>query len=579
VAESIDKRPDEFLTDSDASTKSFRAKILKNQLTFDPDDYEIDDRFQPSRSTDPLAAHTTIEMVKALEANEHVGIDAEILGIKDGRLEKRRITEKKEFLKTFKDSDKKLREADSFSLDDTFDGGVTGLVGQDFIPLLGGPFHKQLYIYDYLRMQALAFHAYHHDPIARRAVHIIRDFTLGRGFQVVCESEENQAAWDAFAKVNNIYQMFEWGSVELSLYGEIMLWWLPNNETKIVYNLMPGQEPGRGFLPRVRLLDPSMVWEIVTYPEDITRVLYYQILSPTQYQIYTGQADGQSVPSMKFIYKQVPDNEIMHFKVNSVSNEKRGRSDLYPVFGWLKRLRDSVNYSIVGLQKAAAWSIDTTIEGSQTDLDDYAQSQSDLGTIAPAGSEFIHTSKVKREYLSNTAASRGGNTAAFDWCLSMIASGLGIPVSYFGTHLSGGQTRASAIVATEPVAKLFEIRQEKFKYIIRCMAERLWKELGLEACDVDVIFPEVITQDRSAKLKDLATAESMQWISKQTAAEIAAKELELDDFNFEREQAKTAPEDVGSMSPLTLPGQNVRPDKNSSLTSDDRAQVKSNDGY
>lgn len=589
MVDSVDK----FVLEANDEVKSKRSAILKSPLQFDEKRYQYNDQFVPAKSTsNPLECHTTGELIECLRKNPKVEISAEILGfektlkesnIKPGtKLTKKKISGRDAFLKAVENSENAFKESDTFLMDDA--SSLTGLVGQDFIPLMGGPFHKQLYIHDYMRMQALAFHAYHHDPFARRAVQIIKDFTLGRGFEVVCKKKENQPVWDAFEKVNDLYQMMEFGCVELSLYGEIMAWWLPNRMTKIAYQLRPGQEPNKGYLPRVRLIDPSMVWEIVTYPEDITRVLYYQIVSPTQYQMYTGSDKGQSVPSTKFIFKQVPAEEIMHFKINTVSNEKRGRSDLYPIFGELKRLRDSLNYSVIALQKSAAWGIDTTVEGSDADLQAYAEEQERLGTIAPAGSEFVHTAKIKREYLSNSAAGKGGTSQTFDWILSTIAAGLGIPINYFGTHLSGGQTRASAIVATEPVAKLFEMRQEKFKRIIQQMSARLWEDMGMTPCEVDVIFPEIITQDRSAKLKDLSTAVTMGWISNQTAGEIAAKELEVAEYDFKKEQAlrSESPPETAASNPLTLPGlkpEDSEPDPNSSLTGDQRKTVKDSGGF
>ncbi|HCW08355.1 MAG TPA: hypothetical protein DGG95_13425, partial [Cytophagales bacterium] len=87
-------------------------------------------------------------------------------------------------------------------------------------------------------------------------------------------------------------------------------------------------------------------------------------------------------------------------------------------------------------------------------------------------------------------------------------------------------------------------------------------EFGIEA-EIEVTFPEVITQDRSAKLKDLATAEEMQWISHSRAAEIAAKELGISKYDWELEKSEIEqeqqekqimPEITPAGSPLTSPG-------------------------
>jgi hypothetical protein len=550
---------------------------ISNKQAANTSGYEIDDRFV----TSPGDPHTTPELVAYLESNPNAEIDARIIG-SNKREKSIGIVkmDRAKFIETWKKNQGvSLREAgvDYFGMDSApFAGDVVG--SPDFIPLLGGPFYKQQYYYDYIRGHQQSFYAYHHDPIANSVVQIVRDFTLGRDWKVTSDNKAALALWEAFCEVNDFDQLMESIAIELSVYGEEMIWWLPNNDTKIGYRLGQGQAVPKGLLPRIRLIDPSAIWEIVTYPEDITRVLWYQWVAPTQYQTYTGNDKGSVVPSTKFIYQQIPAEQVMHFKINTVSNEKRGRSDLYPVLGYLKRLRDSVNYSIIGLQKSTAWSIDTTIEGSQSDIDAYVQEQQSLGTIPTAGSEFVHTSKVTREYLANQNSQKGGGSSAFDWCLSMIAAGTGIPVQYFGTHLSGAQTRASALVATEPVAKKFEMRQQVYRKIIKKIAKRLFEQFNIQA-EIEVTFPEIVVQDRSAKLKDLVIAESQGWISNETAADVAAKELQIHDYVYEEEQEKV----VGDMpAPLTAPGGEEDPDPETEPTggvsADDRRKLSMTKG-
>lgn len=559
---------EKFLVDEpDQSLKVERCRVIETQA-FKTDGYEISDKFSENKSTDPLAIRTLPELIAHLEKTEASELDARVICVnKEGKREIRKLN-KTEFLEHYKkttiEMTDKFKEAiDSFQYDD---GSSGGKVGVDYIPLLGGPFNKQMYIYDYLKMHSTAFHAYHHDPLARNIVNVKRDFTLGRGWQVTSKNPLALALWNAFEEANSLYDIMHYIAAEIEIYGETMIWWLPNHATQIGYQLKPGQEVPQGLIPRIRLIDPSVIWEIVTYPEDITRVLYYQWIAPTQYQIYSGTDKGASVATSKFIYQQVPADQVDHWKVNCVSNEKRGRSGLFPILGYLKRLRDSVNYSIIAMQKAAAWGMDTTIDGSQGDIDAYMDSQRQLGTIAPAGSEFVHSTKVKREYVSNSATSKGGASQSFDWCVSMIAAGSGIPISYLNTHLSGGQTRASALVATEPVTKMFENRQLLYERMMKKMAKRLFKQFGLDA-EIEVTFPELVSQDRSAKLKDLALAQTQGWLSNKRAAEISAQELQITEYNYDKEKVDIEDQDVlptSKTSPLTSPGKVDTPTQSAS---------------
>lgn len=532
-------------------------------------------------------AHTVQDLLRYLESGE-AEIDAKVLHLTEDGLKYRHLDNAKSFLEAWKTGSKvsthTLRE--SFSFDgSSFGGDSSGFgVGQEPIPLLGGPFFKQLYYTDYIKMINLCFYAVNHDPLARAIVNITRDFTLGRGYEIECKNPIAMIAWKAFEKVNKIEFQMEQLAGELSTYGETMIWKLPDNQTHIYQRLSTDEKIKTGVIPRVRLIDPSNIWDIVTWPEDITNVLYYVWVAPTQWQTYSGLSK-EKVPTSKFIFQTIPAEEVLHYKVNSVSNEKRGRSDLFPVLGYLKRLRDSVNFQIISLQKQAAWSIDTTIEGSQEDIDAYVQEQSLLGTFAPPGSEFIHTAKIKREMLANSAGA-GGKSEAFEWCLSMIAAGTGIPVNYFGTHLSGGQTRASALVATEPSAKKFEMRQRVYKKVLNDLWDYCMESFGIKDAEANIILPEIVIHDRTAKLKDMVLAQSAGWISKETAAPIAAKELHIDSFNFdkEKEEIKADPPPT-NVAPLTSPGaagsgssQGTSP-RSQNVDGEERARVSGNLGF
>ena len=578
---------DNFLVDDESpATKLNRTAVLAKSA-FNSAEYEINDKFTPGSTDNAWSVKTVPELMAYLEANPTTEVDARLYGVAQ-KGDKREAGIKKFDAKGLVEAWKKnqdgktFRESGDAFLMDANNGGA--LLGQDFVPLLGGPFNKQLYYYDYLKMHGLAFQAFHHDPLARRAVSIMRDFTLGRGFSVKCDNEKAMALWDAFVEANDLPALFDQLAIELSIYGEVMLWELPNNQKYITYDLTKGQPDPKVLLPRFRLIDPSVIWEIVTYPEDITRVLYYQWVAPTQYQIYT----AGTVPSTKFIFQQIPAEQVMHFKVNCVSNEKRGRSDLFPVLGYFKRLRDSINYQIAALQRASAWSIDTTIQGSQADIDSYVSDVANAG-IAPAGSEFVHTDKIKRDYLGNEGGRGGANSPSFEWTLSMIAAGLGIPVSYFGTTVGGHSTRASALVATEPVAKLFEMRQQQLERILHKLWVRVIHRV-YPGAKCEITFPEIIIQDRSQKLKDLALAETQGWVSKETAANIAGRELQITSYDYEKERAKILDQnetegfanDMGLSfaQPLSAPPQAETPeDSSSAVTSNERKQLDDNDGY
>lgn len=515
---------------------------MAEQLTthvFKPNDlnrYDSLSHLTPEELSHVPPIRSTDELLALLESNKKIEIDARVLAVnpKTGAFGIRRLN-REGFLEAAKESSKKLAhlKEDAFGSTDALTSDL-GLVGDDFIPLLGGPFYKNLYTMDFFRACSASFWAYNHDPIAHQALNIMRDFTLGRGFRVDSENKAALALWRAFEKVNDLQEAMSQFALEIGIYGESCFWWLPDNATRIVQRPREGERIPKGLIPRVRLLDPTVFWEIITHPEDPAKgEIAYVWVSPTQYQTYTS-AFGQNQPSSKFIFQQIPAHQISRYKINVVTGEKRGRGDLFSVLGFLKRLRDSVNYSIIGLQRQASYAIDTTIKGSQADIDAYISDQASRGNVAPAGSEFVHTEAIERKYITPDGGKSGGSPA-FDWALSMVAAGMGIPISYFGTHLSGGQTRASAIVSTEPVAKRFELRQQMYERVVKDLWDRLMEWAGLGEVECEVTFPEIITADKSQKLKDLSLAQVQGWISAERAATIAAKELGITSFEWKKE--------------------------------------------
>ena len=197
-------------------TSSGHTTVIKSQTPKLLDTYEQDHRFRPALRDQDI--HTTAELVGLLERDSSVDIEARVLAYNDSGRGYKTLT-KKQFLETFKNSPLKskarLREAlDSFATDTQVSGN---LVGQDFIPMVGGPFHKQQYSYDYIKGHSEAFFAFHHDPLARFCVQTIRDFTLGRGFRVDAKhadptrAEKANAIWAAADQVNDFNELaLEW---------------------------------------------------------------------------------------------------------------------------------------------------------------------------------------------------------------------------------------------------------------------------------------------------------------------------------------------------------------------------------
>jgi len=395
--------------------------------------------------------------------------------------------------------------------------------GTEFTQLLMGPLTRQQYLYDYLKMHAQAWYAWTHDPVAKRIVRFYTDFVFGDPPKVRVTKGE-QETWDDYATDNDLWKRCATWNDELSIYGELFI--------------------AIGATPLVSI-DPSTVLEIVTEPDDIERVYYYHVQYPTQYQTYV--RDG--VKSSDYILRQVPADQVLHVKINSVSNEKRGRSELLPVLGWLKMLRDYITWDAIKKRNESAFTWDVKIDGSADDVAAF-QAKSQGQPLPQPGSEYIHNAAVTRTPITPTIARASvANTA--DWILAMIANGAGIPMGYFATPAEVATTRASALIQTEPVARAIKSRQVIWERVLIRLAARI----GLE---IEVVFPELYPENRADKLNQLRLAETQGWLSRQTAAEMASRELGITAYDYDTEARKVA-RDAASVMPVWARGGETAP--------------------
>jgi hypothetical protein len=163
---------------------------------------------------------------------------------------------------------RKLRE-DGFDSPD-FTGQSQYDPGQytEYTPTMGGPHFKQLYLTDYLTMHARAFEAWNHNPLAKRVIKLLAQYSMGRGYQATSKNEKVQQAWDDFEKLYNIKRkMTRFWPIEYLVSGELMI-------DKVKW----------------QSIDPSTVWDIITDPDDIEEVYYYHQQYPTAYFRFTGKA-------------------------------------------------------------------------------------------------------------------------------------------------------------------------------------------------------------------------------------------------------------------------------------------------
>lgn len=413
--------------------------------------------------------------------------------------------------------------------------GGEGSLTANYVPLIPGPATRQQYWTDYFQSSAKCFEAYHHQGIARRAVNAMVQFPLGRGVSARVKNKQASAVWDAFWEGNRMDERIREITRDLSIFGEQFLRYFPARRG----------DP-RGLI--LRSLDPATIYEIVTDQEDIETVFFYHQQYQTASQMFS-PPQGNQAPQGRtptgvtlYIIRQIDAGEIDHYRINRVSSEKRGRSDLFPALGDLKRLRDLMTSKVIAADVQNRVMAVLTADGTPADIARLIASIFP-GNQPPPPASVVGLNKQVTLEPFQYAKSEGTKDHVYDELVNLIAVATGIAKEYLGVT-SDGATRANALVATEPTTKVFDERQRFIEQLLHDMADRVFNAAGIAgaSAEIEFIFPSIAQEDRSALLSDLETSEANQWISKQTAASTAAQELGITTFDFAVEQKLVAGE-------------------------------------
>lgn len=414
--------------------------------------------------------------------------------------------------------------------DDLFDG-VTAMGPRlqydpnqytEYTPLYGGEYNRQLYIYDTLTMHARAFEAWNHNPIAKRIVNMLVQYTLGRRVKAVSKKDEVLKAWNAFARKNRIYaKLAKFWAREYLIFGELFL-----DKTKWV------------------TIDPSSIWDIITDTSDVNDVFYYHQQYTSAYQMFSGIAvpgvpGSADTKPIEYIIRQIPADQVLHLKGECVSNEKRGRSKLFPILGWLKRIKDLYNAEVIGAWMRACFIWDDTIDGGPGDIQAHIAAYSNMPV---AGTLFAHNKAIERKVLApqSSGAGAGAGATVANEVLAFIATAIGIPKENFNIISASGGNRATALVGSEPFTKVIEELQAEMEDLLIRLAEIACTEAGVEyeEGDIEFIFPSVTKDTTSETMKNIALGQEMGWWSQETAAAMGAAEMNITSYDYDEEQEK-----------------------------------------
>ncbi len=381
----------------------------------------------------------------------------------------------------------------------------------------------------YLEIHNQCYEQFNANPIASYIVELMTNFVLGTGVTVTARNKKVQRLIDAFWEdpdnhmPTRVYSL----CTELSLYGEQFIRFFVNRFNGTV---------------KIAQIDPSLIDQIETDPDNIERTIRFHQrpvgpggamwsatapIGGVQPPAPTLEPTGASYPGDAVMAGKwfTAGEDVIQFKINSVSNAKRGKSDLATLLPWLRRYRDWLTDRVRINKYKGAFLWDIKLAGADAKTIDRKRMQ--YAYAPEPGSIVVHNESeswtaVQPQIHADEVAEDGRAIKM------MIAMGAGLPEHYLG---EGGNTnRATASEMGLPTFRKFERRQDIFGLMLRAILDRALDEAvkaGKLGAGTDrsfqIIFPELVPSDN----KDLATAGSQimsamlaanaaGWISRET---------------------------------------------------------------
>ena len=367
----------------------------------------------------------------------------------------------------------------------------------------------------YLELHNACYEAYNANPLAFAVVEMTTSFVLGKGVTLSANCPAVQHVLEDFwhdadnHMETRIYAL----CTELSLYGEQFI--------RFYVNKIDGSV-------KIRQVDPSIIDQIETDPDDIETVLRFhrRPVGPSATQ------PGDPAPVTPLEQSNFEGewfkagSEMVQFCINKVSNAKRGKSDLATLLPWLRRYKDWLTDRVRINKYKGAFLWDVQLLGADKKAVD--RKKMEYAIPPEPGTVIIHNeaekwSAVKPEINANEAAEDGRALKL------MIAVGAQLPEHYLSDGSNGN--RATAAEMGLPTLLKFQRRQYVMRALLRTILDRVLQE----ACKAkrlaanvdmhyDILFPEIDVDDHQMLatstqmlVSALTVAKQQGWVSDETA--------------------------------------------------------------
>ena len=395
----------------------------------------------------------------------------------------------------------------------------------------------------------LAWNLWQSNPLAKRPMTIKRDYIIGRGVQITAADPDLQTILDAFWTDNNMNRRAREFALQLFLFGSQC------------YPAFVREADGR---VRLGYIDPGEIERVVAHPDNAMEMCAVVLtnqdsvedawVTPRGRQVFRiiRKADGGELDGLLLTDGQaeIADWEIamlaafgldaysgscFYEKVNSVSNQTGGYSDLLAPADWLDQ-HDETLFALADREQMAGYfSWDVQLSGAD---EDQVEERAKVIRARPPkkGSVNVHNDAEAWTFnypeLKQAASIETANAL-----LTFILGGMGLPRHWYGY---GDETnRATAAAQGDPTWRSLEHDQDIVKELllsictfVRDQAQMAgkWTPPADGSGEIDLTVPEMTSRDlattasaASSLAMALVQAVDSGWIANDTAAEAWAR--------------------------------------------------------
>ncbi len=358
---------------------------------------------------------------------------------------------------------------------------------------LGGDKGRDLAPMQQERMQKLGAMLWESNRIANRLIELPVAFLLGEGVTLEADDEEAQAWLDKFwlDPINRLDLNLEKHLRELFIFGE-QLW-------PVFVNPVSGAV-------RLGKIDPSQIKEVITDPDNAAIAIGVLVSRPNGGKkllrvIYNGDEEDMFGIAACKRREAMTDGDCFFWRINDLSNGKRGRSDILSAIDMSDAYEELVFGEIEGAvtKRQVVW--DVTIKNATPE--EIAERAKTIETPGPNSIRIHNDSEVWGCLTPDLKAADADGIARL--ARNHILSGSTVPEHWFG---GGGDVNlATASSMGEPTYKIFSQKQRFLKAILEEVAKFVIRQrldalglLGMAADEVFIpraVFPELTARDVS----------------------------------------------------------------------------------